>query len=174
MATNKMKFEISIKELTFKFEGDFEQGQRIQTGISRALGDISRLQDTATGLQEPTKQIQGPVIDVPKRKYKKRRAATADAETPNEGAEGEAQGQAEESGERRTTGTSFKELLQSLKQDGFFNTPQTTKQMVQHFSASGHTSVKTTDLTAPLARMTRGKELKRVKNEDDVWAYSTT
>jgi hypothetical protein len=165
MATNKMKFEVSLKELTFKFEGDFEQGQRIQTGISKALGDIAKLQDTAVGIQEP-KQIQGPVINVPRRKARKRRA--------DENGEGGTKGgeNGVESEERRSTGTSGTTLLQTIRTEGFFNNPQTTKQIVSHLVTNGHTSVRTTDLTKPLLKMVQQKELKRGKNGEGVWEYS--
>lgn len=166
MATNKMKFEISLKELTFKFEGDFEQGQRIQTGISRALGDITKLQDAATGIQEP-RQIQGPVINVPRRKSRKRRA-----EANGEATTGSDEDGAEEAEERRSTGTSGTGLLQTLRVEGFFGNPQTTKKIVSHLATTGHTSIRTSDLTKPLLKMLQRKELKRAYDTNHVWEYS--
>ncbi len=57
MAANKIKFEMTLKELTFKFEGDYEHGQRLQLGINKALSDLGKLQGAASGFEE-TKLIE--------------------------------------------------------------------------------------------------------------------
>ena len=41
MATQKIKFKMSVKEVAFEFEGDLETGQRIQAGINRTLTSLT-------------------------------------------------------------------------------------------------------------------------------------
>ena len=50
MASNRIKFEMMLEKLTFKFEGDYEKGEQLQQGITRTFGDLARLQHQALEL----------------------------------------------------------------------------------------------------------------------------
>jgi hypothetical protein len=166
---NKIKFEMSVKEITFKFEGDYEQGQRLQSGISKTLGELGKLQTMAVGAEEP-KQITGSVTTLPKRRSRRKRTEDADSNAEN-GPQGNGadQGHGEE---RRSTGTSVSQLLRGLRETGFFSNPKTTKEIVSHLATAGHTGVRSSSLTATLQNLVRKNELKRAKNAEDIWGYS--
>ena len=54
MAEQKIKFKVSIKELSFEFEGTREVGQALQAGLNRSLGRLLDTQRVAMALPSPT------------------------------------------------------------------------------------------------------------------------
>ena len=171
MATNKVKFSMTLEKLSFTFEGDSDKGQQIQQGISRTLGDLAKLQHQASGSEYPPeqKQITGSVIETKPLKRRRSRKSAAPGGAEAEPSEGEAS--ADETGSRRTSGVSIKQLVLDLKKQGFFGQPRTTVQLRDEVNTKGHTHVRDNHLTAPLKRLCIAEILKRTQNENGVWQY---
>jgi hypothetical protein len=72
-------------------------------------------------------------------------------------------------GSRRPGG---KAMLDRLLAEGFFKTPRTIKQIVDHCEQHFASKYKQSDFSGPLARLTRDGKLKRTKNADKQYEYS--
>lgn len=172
MPANKIKFEMSLKELTFKFEGDYEQGQRLQLGINKTLSDFAKLQGTAAGFDD-SKLIDAapPAARITRRRKKK----NEQHDVKNDGVQtGASEGDAVPSDtQRRSGGESPTKLLTDLRRKGFFAEARTTSEVVSELQRSGHTSIQQSDLTAPLIRLCKREVLKRDKPPgEDSWNYT--
>ncbi len=172
MATNKIKFEMTLKELTFKFEGDYEQGQRLQLGINKTLGDLGRLQGIAAGHEE-AKVIEAPPLATPRTsRRRKRKPEAADGKPVDSESGNQEIPQQNNASDRRTSGVSPTKLLIKLRKNGFFSEPKTSGQLVSELNRSGHTSIKDSDLSAPLLRLCQRNILSRDKpNGVKIWMY---
>lgn len=62
--------------------------------------------------------------------------------------------------------------LTALYDEGFFKTPRTLGQVVEHCDRDLALKFKSSDFSGPLARYTRDKRLKRVKNADGQYEYT--
>lgn len=174
MASQKMKFKMNIKELSFEFEGDFEHGQKIQTGISKALGEIANLQTGAMGLP-PTRPAEARVVEAaalpafsrPRRRRKR---------PPAEGGEADGTGAEETEGSeavaRKSSGSSPMKLLLGLRKDGFFEGGKTTADIVTHVQTKGHTKLNTRSFTAQLVALCKKDILTRSDSGDGTWKYA--
>lgn len=170
MATNKVKFEMMLEKLTFKFEGDYEKGQQLQQGITRTFGDFARLQHQASGADYPNdlKSATATVVETrTARRRRRRSAATGDEASP---ADGEANG---ESVPRKSSGISVKQLLLDLKAQGFFAEPRMNSQVVAELNKKGYTHIRDNHLTSPLKRLCTAEVLRREQNSEGVWTYLT-
>src|SRR5690349_14409555 len=109
----KIKFKVSIKELSFEYEGTREVGQALQAGLSRSLANLVDTQRTAM-LPAPPRPVQdlgngdgngdGPVvIDQPPQPVQK-------AKKP-----------------RKMTGVSHIGLLRGLKAENYFSEPRSVE-----------------------------------------------
>ena len=159
---NKIKFEMTLKELTFKFEGDYEHGQRLQLGINKALSDLGKLQGAASGAEE-IKLIEATPVVARTSRRRKRKNEQGDAATDN-GKEGT--GEADVAGsdsDRRSLGVSPTKLLMDMRKNGGFQDGKTSAQIVSDLNRSGHTAIKDSDLTSPLIRLCTRQVLKRDK-----------
>jgi hypothetical protein len=65
-----------------------------------------------------------------------------------------------------------KAMLERLHGDGFFETPKTIKQLVEHCDHNLAFKYKQSDFSGPLGRFTRDGKLKRTKNADKQYEYS--
>jgi hypothetical protein len=180
MASQKMKFEMNIEKLSFKFEGDFEQGQKIQTGISKAIGEIANLQNGAMGLP-PIKAADARVLEsntsvseVRKRRRKRKVADSPSEETlaTNGGGEETTEAQSEGAGTRKPSGVSPKGLLMELRKDGFFEEGKIQGEVVAELAKRGYTKILPTSLPHAFTKLVQEKILSRDKNSDNVWVYS--
>jgi|GEM_PF-5473068 len=170
MASNKIKFEMVLKELAFKFEGDYEQGQKIQTGITKALGDIANLQSNAMGAKAPA------LIDIPASSAaplrRKRKRKTQNGEIDGESSATE-NGAEPQKSERRSSSESPTLLIKTMRKTGFFETPKSAVDILNHLTTKGHTSFGHSDLTSPLANFCKQEILSRSKPEGSkTWQYS--
>jgi hypothetical protein len=174
MASNRIEFEMTLKELNFKFKGDFEQGQRIQAGISRALGDIASIQNSVTGAKPPA------LIDVPssttptaRRSKKRRKTQDESGEGEQSGVNGNGSDSQPQNGESapRRTGVSPTELLKGLRKAGFFEEAKTSSAILSHLNTKGHTNIAGSDLTSPLSSLCKKDILVRNKPDGKVWHY---
>jgi hypothetical protein len=172
MASNKIKFEMTLKELNFKFEGDYEQGQRIQSGITRALGDIANIQNNAMGAKPPA-LIDLPPANTPSTRRKRRRKTQDGAEEGDPASpQGDGElGLSEEPTQRRSNSESPTLLLMNLRKTGFFETPKSASQILDHLTTKGHTSIAHSDLTSPLTKLCQRDVLVRNKPDGKSWHY---
>lgn len=174
MPTNKVEFEMSIKEISFKFKGDYEQGQKLQKGISDAVIGLSKLQNSAMSIEdqaEAAKPVAGTVVEPvrTKRRSRKRGTGGGDAGTAENGAEGDV---GQESGTSRGgTGTSPTKLVIELRKSGFFSTKRKAAEVQTELNTKGHTRIGPQDLTSPLISLCKKDVLKRSKDEAGVWVY---
>ena len=65
-----------------------------------------------------------------------------------------------------------KATLGNLYDDGFFKTPKTLKQIVEHCDQNLALKFRQSDFSGALARYVRDKTLKRAKNSDNQYEYS--
>jgi hypothetical protein len=63
-------------------------------------------------------------------------------------------------------------VVTELLRDGFFKTPRTLSAIIEHAANSLGYHLKTNELSAPLLRYLRDKNLKRAKNSDKQFEYS--
>lgn len=164
-----MKFKMNIKELSFEFEGDVDQGQKIQGGISKALGDIGALQNEALGLPS-AKTADAKIIEAPalvRTRRRRRRVETSDTQGD------ESQVDHDEAGGNapKSTGSSPTELLIGLRKGGFFEGGKTVGDIVSHVNAKGHTKLTSASFSAQLQSLTKRDVLVRTQ-EDGTWKYS--
>jgi hypothetical protein len=164
----KIEFEMTLKELSFKFRGDSEQGQKLQAGINRAVGELSRLQGAVSGANDQR------LIDVPTtpatvivRKRRKRPTPNPATES-NDHAVSEGNGQGDASTQSATRKGKPRALVIELKQEGFFQTPKTQAQVVAELRRKGYT-VKS--FATILTRLMQDKILNRNQNAEGEWLY---
>ena len=173
MATHKVKFEMSVEKLTFKFEGDVEHGQRIQLGITKALGDLSSLQNGAMGL--PSSSPDAKVIDIPQLPSggkSRRRKRRPQGENGAEGGDGDGISESGQESPRKSSGTSPMQLLLELRKENFFEGGKSANDIVAHLATKGHTKMTTSTFTAQLQQLCKKSVLMRTKNSEDVWVYT--
>ncbi len=177
MATNKIKFEMTLKELTFKFEGDYEQGQRLQVGINKTLTDLGKLQGAAAGFEDAkeVKVIETSTV-LPKSSRRRRRKSESPESAGENGIGATEQPTSENGnggqGERRSSGVSPTQLLLGLRKTGYFSQSRTSGQVVTELNRQGHTSIKDSDLTSTFVRLCQRQVLSRDKDaEGKVWVY---
>lgn len=91
MASNRIKFEISIEKLSFRFEGDHQVGRSIQSGIQDTLGNLVETPGRVLLLEDgrPVPSIPGSnetaAVQAPRRRRRRRR--TLNVNPPGPGAE---------------------------------------------------------------------------------------
>lgn len=174
MASQKMKFKMNIKELSFEFEGDFDQGQKIQSGISKTLSELGNLQTGAMGLPT-TKPVEARVIEAlpptrTRRRRRKSEAAVSDSNGAGEEA-AEETGNGEKISARKPTGSSPIRLLKDLKQNGFFEGGKSVSEIVTHVNAKGHTKMINSSFSAQLLSLSKKEILERKQDETGGWKY---
>jgi hypothetical protein len=179
MATNKIKFSMSIEKINFTFEGDYEKGQAIQQGISNAVSGLAHLQSQAMGAEPPRKLIEGTVVDSkPSRRNRRRRSSTAaaDGTQPAEGTNGDIDAEADAGGDspRRSAGTGTSPLtrLVDLRKAGFFAEPRELGAILHELHNRGYSSIKGNDVSSPLMRLVQKEVLRRQKNPAGKWLYT--
>jgi hypothetical protein len=168
MASNKVKFEMSLEKLSFKFEGDYEKGQHLQQGISRTFGDLAKLQHQASGADYPgeTKLLEAAVTE--RRPVRHRRRRTVAESEHGAATDNDDSG---EPGPRKSSGVSIKELVLALKGQQFFETARTNAQVTAELNKKGHTHVRENHLTSTLKRLCTSDILKRDQNSEGIWVY---
>lgn len=147
MAAPKIKFKMTLKELSFEFEGDVETGQRIQTDIRKSLTALTH--SPATVL--PTDQN---VIE----------AEAAPALTNGNGKP------AKSRKTRRPKGDSAQSLITDLRQSGFFDDKRDTNAIREELIKSGH-NFESKEIAAALIPLLKKKILKRDKGESGNFEY---
>lgn len=149
----KIKFKVSIKELSFEYEGSREVGQALQAGLSRSLAGLVDTQRTAMLPALPVHdQGEGDgvgsapvVIDQPAEKSKK---------------------------PRRMSGVSLIGLLRDLKTQKFFGEPRSVDAIRDKLKTKGHIFTDS-PISGRLLDLTKKNELYR-NVVGEIWLYKDT
>jgi hypothetical protein len=150
----KIKFKVSIKELSFEYEGSRETGQALQAGLSRSLA----------GLVDTQRTVMLPAPPLP----------VYDGVNGNGNGEGQAPVVIDQSAEkprklRRTSGVSLINLLRDLKTERFFSEPRSVDAVGEKLKTKGHTFTDS-PISARLLDLTKKNELYR-NVVGEVWLY---
>jgi hypothetical protein len=170
MTNRKIKFKISIKELSVEFEGDTLTAERIQEQVTGAINSLATAPNRLVGSGQ--EQYTSNIIDVsPARRRRRRRTKAAENGGEASPAEVEAVIGGEEGPARKATrrGEGQKQLITAFIATGFFGEPRTVGEIKEQLSKRGH-SFKSNELSPSLGRLTREGILQRDKN-DKQWVY---
>ena len=183
MATNKIKFKMSIEKVTVEFEGDYEHGRALQQGINRTVSGLADLQNRAMGMEDQNpnpkliEQTKTSDSAPPGRRRRgggrrKSAAANGDGSTP----ETEASGDSEANGdtERRSSGVSPTGLLVELRKGGFFSEKaRTSGDVLAELHRKGYSMLRANDLTYALRALTQKDVLRRDHDDQqNQWVYA--
>jgi hypothetical protein len=182
MSSKSVKFEISLKELTVKFEGDIQTAERMQGQITGALNSLAsaqnRLLTSGAATNAPT-----PVVIPATGRRRRRRSSTASpgidpsildatAVVPESG-----DGAVAEDGvdaarrTRRSSGGNQTALITTLKTENFFSTRRTIGDIRGELGRKGHT-FKSNEISPALVSLTKGCVLKRDQDpQTGKWVY---
>jgi hypothetical protein len=152
MATQKIKFKMSVKELSFEFEGDIETGQRIQNDIRKSLAALTHSptavlpadQDVIESEFAPALENGKPAPDNGK-VIKPRRTRRGKANSP------------------RT-------LIAGLRRSGFFTQKRDLNAIRDELARSGH-NFKPNELSAAVIPLCKKGILKRDQGENGNYEY---
>lgn len=171
MATRKVKFTVSVKELKLEFEGTQLEAHDVQHGLQQTLGGLLNTPARLLGREEnaqPVGRRPMAVVDaVPAGHDNGNRAEPA-----GEG-NGERQKQPRQ---RKGRGPSIAKLLADLKQEGYFAQARASGEVLTHLKDSkGHT-LRSSNVMTELQRMVQKDEgeaskLYRWKNSDGAYIY---
>lgn len=141
----KVKFKMSLKELSFEFEGDPELGSRLQTEIGKSL----------TALAETQHKLLSPDPNI------------IDAEIISSSGNGKAK---KSQRARRPKGGTCRSLLIELRQTGFFGEKRDVNAIREELAKMGH-NFKANAISAALLPLCQQKILKRENNEGGKFEY---
>jgi hypothetical protein len=179
-----VKFEFSLKELTFKFEGDVQIAERIGgeiTGALNTLASSQRLLTSGTKPATPAAPATTVLVEGSRRRRRRRGGGAAagidpaiiDGITETNGSNGDGATDVDEEPRRAATrrpGAGPSVLITTLKAEGFFATKQTNATIREALANKGHT-FKSNEINPVLVYLTKQGQLKREKTADDQWTY---
>ena len=181
MASRSVKFEISLKELTVKFEGDIQTAERMQTQITGALNTLASAQNKLLTSGQPAATTALPETTVARRR--RRRSKKAEGIDPSVleadvlsgvGATSESNnGNGDRSSEprrARRSGGGAQPLIESLKSEGFFGERRNIADVRAELSRKGHT-FPSRDISPALVRLTKKRVLQRQEAADGQCSY---
>jgi hypothetical protein len=166
MALRKSKLKISIKELTFEFEGSQEEAQVVQHGLQQTLGSLMNTQARVL-----THRPEAPLVFDP---------VSVDATANGGERPGEVDGNGEKPKQPRQRrgkgGPSIANLLLGLKQEGYFSQPRSSGEVLSYLKDSKGHNLRGPAVLSELQRMIQKKDgepskLHRIKNESDNYIY---
>jgi hypothetical protein len=168
----KIKFKLSLKELSFEFEGDRDTGEKMQTAIGNTLGSLMETQNQIIDVE--ARQIKDDYMLPPSLENlnkPRRRRANKHSKTINGDTTATENGNLAEKAKRtnRPKGQSARDQILLLIQNGFFTTYRSTSEMTEEMSKKGH-SFDSSQLSTPLIRLTRQNILSR-ENSANGWQY---
>lgn len=181
MATRSVKFEISLKELTVKFEGDIQTAERMQSQITGAINSLASAQNKMLASGQQAAPTPAPEIIGGRRRRRRGKkvegidASVIDADVvstdgvASDGNNGNGDGSAEPRRARRS-GEGPQPLIERLKSDGFFAGPRTISDVRAELSRKGHV-FPSRDISPALTRLTKKGFLQR-QSTTDGWSYS--
>jgi hypothetical protein len=155
MTAEKIKFKVSIKELSFEYEGAREVGQAVQAGLTRSLAGLVDTHRTA--------MLPGPAFPVHAQTNGNGDGSVPSvivtpAEKPKK--------------PRKSSGVSLIGLLRELKAERFFGEVRSVDVLREKLKTKGHTFRDST-ISARLLDMIKKNELHR-NMVGEVWLYKDT
>jgi hypothetical protein len=173
MPSKSVKFEIELRGLKVKFEGDVQIAERFTGEIASAVNNLASAQQRL--LPAPVTRTVPPATPQPGRRGRRRKHATAGASVgidPSviDGTVEPTEGEQLSDQPRRRATAGRTALLTGLKDDGFFAAKRSIADIRAALAAKGHT-LKSSDISPTLVALTKKQVLKREKNSEDQWAY---
>jgi hypothetical protein len=166
MVLRKTKFKVSIKELTFEFEGSHEEAQEVQDGLRQTLDGLMNTQARVLGHREEPLRV----VEVPRPAAVA--AAPAAAEARPEAGDGN--GERTKPRPRRAKSESPTALMREMKTEGFFSQARSVSEIQERLKLKGHT-VRVSTVSARLQELTKKKELFRDNGgEEGNFVYKDT
>jgi hypothetical protein len=165
---NRIEFEMSLEKLSFKFKGDYEQGQKIQAGINRAVGELTKLQAGAAGATIDVEATPSVTAALPSPIRRRKRKQTSNS--PTAAVEGDDNGVEAVNGDGKPK-QKPQQLLIKLRKEGFFASPQPATKALDALFAKGFTAIRANTIATVLARLCQRNVLRRTQNSDGVWVY---
>src|SRR5438128_691822 len=143
-AGKSVKFEISFKELSVKFEGDLPSAERMHGEFAGALTSIASAQRVLTAPPKPPPMPAIVTVEAPSRRRsgRRRRATVTDAaEAANGDVVGvfEPDASADDGYSARRAEPGAQSLVTVLKDEGYFSTKRTNADILGALAAKGHT-----------------------------------
>ncbi|HEX3534231.1 MAG TPA: hypothetical protein VHT23_08415 [Gemmatimonadaceae bacterium] len=179
MSSRSVKFEISLKELSVKFEGDIQTAERMQNQITGALNSLASAQNKLLVSGQQATTAPTPAVSLGRRRRRTKKTEGIDQSileadvVAGEGTTGESNVSGDGASETRRvrrSGAGAQTLLERLKAEGFFSTPRSIADMRAELSRKGHT-FESRDISPALVRLTKKEVLQREATADG-WSYS--
>ncbi|MEH1970694.1 hypothetical protein [Nostoc sp.] len=178
MATRKVKFKLSIKEISFEFEGDQETAQDLAGTINQSLASISDAQNKLLDVEASS--VQGrelrsaeiPILPTQTGGKRKRKRKTKSIPIDDSSQNGDSLLSDEESISkgRRTKKDSVSSQLKALLGEGFFVENHSVNEIRTELAKRGH-HFESNHISGELLRLTQDGLFARDKNEENKWAY---
>jgi hypothetical protein len=162
MASQKVKWKLSIKEIYAEFEGSREDAQQLQHGVQQALGNLI---GTQARLLAPPGPGGGQVIEA----QVEQTPATEGNGQKTIGSDSNGQKQAKP--RRARSGLSIVTLLRGLNKEHYFSEPRSGAEVEAYLKDKKGHSVRNAALLTQLQRLVTKGELHRDKNADDTYIY---
>lgn len=168
----KIKFKLSVKELSFEFEGDQETGQRFQNSISKTLNSLTETPNQVIDVEARTidNNYLLPSSEQNSTKPKRKRGKRAKTNNVNSAEEND-NGNLGEKVKRthRPKGQSARDQIIILIQNGFFAEFRTVGEIQDALSKKGH-NFDSGEISPTLLRLTKKDYLVR-DDSAGKWQY---
>jgi hypothetical protein len=165
----KVKFELSVEKITFKFEGDQDTCQ----AMNHTLGSLMEAQNRVIDVtpREPQRLFLPTVTGPPGRAARHRRRLMPDGTSFDEAAAANSEvASARAPRVRRARSDSFRGQVYGLIQEGYFAEPRTATEIREELVRLGH-RFDPKNVASDLLWLVKKKYLSRDENEDKVYAY---
>jgi len=177
MATRKVKFKLSIKEISFEFEGDQETAQNLAGTINQSLASISDAQNKLLDVEAsplPGRELRSaevPALPTQTARRKKRQRRTENTSSNGSSQNGDGTSNADSTSKgRRPRKDSVGSQLKILLSEGFFAENHAVDEIRAELAKRGH-HFESNHISGELLRLTRDGLFVREKNEEDKWVY---
>ena len=173
---NRVKFKVSIKELTFEFEGDQERAQVLQGRLTDTLGSLAAAQSDVIDVP-PSRQLPAaptPPVQPAKRRRRSRKPLASDngasAATTSESDSTDENTAAKATRKRRPHGTSYRSQVTNLFNEGFFSSKRSSEEVHAELVRRGY-NFELRRINESLLAMTQSQKLSRTMNGAGNWEY---
>ncbi len=168
----KVKFELSVEKITFKFEGDQDTGQAVNRAMNHTLGSLIEAQNRVIDITpEPSVPALPAATALPRRRRRNKAKMATNGQPVAQGspANGDpASGKPVR--QRRSHGSSFRDQAYLLIGQGHFSQPRTANELMAELSRRGH-HYDPKNVASDLLWLTKKHYLSRNRNEDGKYAY---
>jgi hypothetical protein len=170
----KVKFELSVEKITFKFEGDSGTGQAVNRAMNHTLGSLMEAQNRVIDVTpEPLLRALPSAPTPPKRKHRKHQRATQSTNGPHQppGDSNDESPHAKTSKQRRSRSEGFRTQAYRLLSEGYFSSPRTAAEIQGELATKRGFTFNIKNVTSDLTHFTKKGYLARDTNGDGKYAY---